>query len=58
MGGLHLIDGILILLIAAAVVFAVRRQIINRKKGGCSCGCADCASAACPGRKQPDNKGK
>ena len=36
MGGLHLIDGILILLIAAAVVFAVRRQIINRKKGGCT----------------------
>ena len=36
------IDILLLLIIAAAVALAVRRLIINRKTGTCSCGCEGC----------------
>lgn len=36
-------DIILIVLLAAALAFAVRRVVKN--KGGCSCGCEGCAHA-------------
>jgi len=48
-----MIDIILVLLIIAAVGLAVRKVIRNRKKGGCSCGCAGCSSGSCAERKQP-----
>ena len=48
---INLADIILILLIAAAAVLAVRKMIRDRKKGGCSCGCAGCTSGTCAGRQ-------
>ena len=48
MGGLGIIDLLLLLLIAAAVTAAVRRQIRTRKNGGCSCGCAGYTAKDCP----------
>jgi|GEM_PF-836054 len=53
MAEIHMIDIILVLLIIAAVGLAVRKVIRNRKKGGCSCGCAGCSSGSCAERKQP-----
>ena len=38
-------DILIIVLLAAVVVFAAVRIVKNRKKGKCSCGC-DCANCA------------
>lgn len=43
------IDILLAALIAAAMFFAVRKTIRDRKKGGCGCGCAGC-TRACPSK--------
>ncbi len=44
------IDIALILIIATVVALAVRRIVINKKSGTCSCGCAGCSGkiADCP----------
>ena len=39
-------DILIIVLLAAVVVFAAVRIVKNRKKGKCSCGCANCAGCA------------
>lgn len=43
---MNTIDFVLLLLIALAVFFAAR-QIRQKRKTGCTCGCADCGKA-CP----------
>ena len=48
---MDLIDIILIVLIAACFGSAVWKVIKMRKKGGCSCGCSECARD-CPQRRE------
>ena len=46
------VDIILVVLIAAAVFFAVRKVVTDKKRGkSCSCGCSMC-SADCPAKKK------
>ena len=41
-------DWIIILLVIAAAVLALRRIILDRKNGkACSCGCGGCSGKAC-----------
>ncbi len=44
---------ILIIVIIAGAVFAALKK---RRKGSCSCGCADCPSAGFCGKKEKDLK--
>ena len=37
---MNLFDWLIVIVIGAAVLLAVRS--LRKKKGGCSCGCADC----------------
>ena len=46
---MNIIDIILVLAIAAVVIFAVRHTIKTRRSGGCGCGCSGC-NADCPSR--------
>ena len=39
-------DYIILAVIAAAVFFAVRSLVRQRKRGGCGCGCSGCSG--CP----------
>ncbi len=39
---MNAVDIILLALIAAAVVWAIRRSVKLRKTGGCGCGCDGC----------------
>ena len=48
---MNLWDIALIVLIAAALGFALRRVIRTRKSGGCGCGCEGC-TAKCEGRRK------
>ena len=48
---MNLWDILLAAAIAAAAGLAVRRVIVNRKKGGCGCGCEGC-TRACGRRKE------
>ncbi len=49
---MKLLDIVLLVLVAAAVVLAVRG--LRRRKDGCSCGCGGCAAAdACDRKKEP-----
>lgn len=45
---MNIADIIIILLIAAAVFFAVRKM--RKNKGGCSCGCSNCEQS-CSAKK-------
>ena len=40
---MNFVDIILILIIALAVIFALRAVLRRNKKGGCGCGCGGCA---------------
>ena len=47
------LDIALAVLIAAAVLLALLKIIRDRRRGKCSCGCADCPSAgSCAARRQ------
>ena len=39
------VDIVLILIIAGAVILALRKVIRRQKDGGCSCGCGACPSS-------------
>lgn len=39
---MSLIDILLIVVIAAALIFAARRCVRLKKSGGCGCGCSNC----------------
>ena len=52
-------DWLILILIAAAVLFAVRKIRRTGKSGGCSCGCSDCpACPACCASRSPNVKKK
>ena len=44
---MKLIDILLLVALAAAIFFAVRRTVRTRKSGGCGCGCPGC-TGSCP----------
>ena len=39
---MNAVDMVLLALIAAAVIWAVRRSVRRAKRGGCGCGCDGC----------------
>lgn len=53
---MNLIDIVLLTVIAAAVALAVRRLVISRKTGTCSCGCEGCSGrtgdCTAPGKRE------
>lgn len=49
---MNITDIILILIIAAALVLAVRSTIKQRRTGGCSCGCSGCNMQCSKKQKQ------
>ena len=49
-------DWLILILIAAAVLFAVRKIRRTGKSGGCGCGCSDCP--ACCASRSPNVKKK
>lgn len=46
--------GIVVVIIAAALFFAVRHFVLARKNGCCGCGGCDCSSSGCCGCPTPD----
>ncbi|MBO7364229.1 MAG: FeoB-associated Cys-rich membrane protein [Lachnospiraceae bacterium] len=53
-------DILLIILIAAVLVWAVVSIVRRRKKGGCSCGCEGCTGRrdGCPAGMRPPDSGE
>ncbi len=44
---------VICLLLAVLAVWIIRREVKNRKKGGCSCGCGGCPMGdKCPSNPQ------
>ena len=48
------VDILLIVILAAVLIGAVRHTVKRRKSGGCGCGCGGCLDDRCPDR--PDNR--
>ncbi|MBE6910747.1 MAG: FeoB-associated Cys-rich membrane protein [Ruminococcaceae bacterium] len=47
-------DILLILLLAAALVWAAVRCVKTRRRGGCGCGCAGCTAGTCTNAPRRD----
>ena len=50
------LDIVLVVLLAAVIVFALRHTLKKKKQGGCRCGCAGCDGCEKAGISRPEEE--